>query len=238
MKYDVQRGCMMRKTIRSFVQCGFVIVGLVLAASPVQAGTTTIDFESFGDVTPVTSVVVPGNVVTFSIIHASGAVTPGYTAQVGGPTTAFVPNDAPAGMQTGTFLTDETQGPNLKGDYRMQFARPVSSLSLDLYDYRVDGGPRAGDQAILTVYSDLWTTAIGTDIFTIPAANPVDGNIEHLSIVLGSYGIMSADLTFTRADVGTGIDNVTFATIPAPGAIILGAIGSGMVGWFRRRKAL
>ncbi len=228
----------MKRRIRNSVLCGFVVVGFVLAASPAQAGVTTIDFEGLGDVTPVTSIVVPGNVVTFSIIHASGAVTPGYTAQVGGPTTAFVPNDAPAGMRTGTFLTDETAGPSLKGEYRMEFAKPVSSLSLDLYDYRVDGGPTAGDQAILTVYSDQFGTAIGTSVFTIPATNPVDGNIEHLSIVLGSHSIMSADLTFTGADVGTGIDNVAFATIPAPGAIILGAIGSGLVGWFRRRKAL
>jgi hypothetical protein len=218
--------------------CGFVLVGMVLAANPAQAGMTTIDFEGLGDVTPITSIAVPGNVVTFSIVHPTGAVTPAYTAQVGGPVTAFVPNDAPAGMQSGTYLTDETAGPKLTGDYRMQFARPVSSLSLDLYDYRVDGGPSVGDQAILTVYSDLFGTAIGTAVFTIPAANPIDGNIEHLAVTLGSFDIMSAALTFTGADVGTGIDNVSFATVPAPGAFVLGSLGMGMVGWFRRRKSL
>jgi hypothetical protein len=218
--------------------CGFVVVGMVLAASPAQAGMTTIDFEGLGDVTPINSIAVPGNVVTFSIVHPTGAVTPAYTAQVGGPVTAFVANDAPAGMQSGTFLTDEAAGPNLTGEYRMEFAKPVSSLSLDLYDYRVDGGPSVGDQAILTVYSDLFGTAIGTAVFTIPAVNPVDGNIEHLAIALGSFDIISASLTFTGADVGTGIDNVSFATVPAPGACLLGAIGTGMVGWFRRRKSL
>jgi len=228
----------MKRRMRGLMVGGFVLVGMVLAASPAQAGMTTIDFEGLGDVTPITSIAVPGNVVTFSIVHPTGAITQAYTAQVGGPVTAFVPNDAPAGMQSGTFLTDEAAGPVLKGEYRMEFARPVSSLSLDLYDYRVDGGPSSGDQAILTVYSDLFGTAIGTTVFTIPASNPVDGNIEHLSIALGSFDIMSADLTFTGADVGTGIDNVSFATVPAPGALVLGSLGMGMVGWFRRRKSL
>lgn len=238
----------MSRSIRGFLICGLVAVGLVLTGSSAQAGTTVIDFESFGDVVPVTSVVVPGNVVTFSIIHPTGGTTPAYTAKVGGSTTAFVPNDMPFGMQSGTFLTDERAGPNLTGDYRMQFANPISSLSLDLYDYRVDGGPGIGDRAILTVYSDSnWTSPIGSDIFTIPSPNPVDGNIEHLSVTLGSYNILSADLTFvdgpldanlSGTDVGTGIDNIAINTIPAPGAILLGALGTGIVGVFRRRKSL
>lgn len=230
--------------------CGLVVVGLVLTGSSAQAGTTIIDFESFGDVVPVTSVVVPGNVVTFSIIHPTGGTTPAYTAQTGAPMTAFVVGstpDTPVGV-TGTYLTDERAGPNLTGDYRMQFANPISSLSLDLYDYRVDGGPGIGDRAILTVYSDSnWTSPIGSDIFTIPNPNPVDGNIEHLSVALGSYNILSADLTFVDGpldgnlsgrDVGTGIDNIAITTIPAPGAMILGALGTGIVGVFRRRKRL
>jgi choice-of-anchor C domain-containing protein len=37
---------------------------------------------------------------------------------------------------------------------------------------------------------------------------------------------------------GPALDNVAVSPIPAPGALLLGSLGMGLVGWMRRRKAL
>lgn len=209
--------------------------GLIFAAGPALA-VTTIDFEAFTYPDLLGPVSIGGNVVTFSV--GTPGASPGIIAEVGDPRTAFVPNDSPAGANAGLmFLTDEDSGPYLGLDYFIEFDRPVSSLSLDLYDYRVDGGPAPGDTATLTVYSDLFTTAVGSDVFVIPIPNPVNGNVEFLSVVAGvGESFRSASLIFDGPDVGTGIDNVSFTTIPAPGALALGSIGIGVVGWLRRRR--
>ena len=225
----------MKRSTRVWVSIVFV-GGLIIAAGPTQA-VTTIDFEAFTYPDPLGPVVIGGNIVTFSV--GTPGASPGIIAEVDRPQTAFARWDTPAGMNAERmFLTDEAFGPSLALDYFLEFDRPVTYLSLDLYDYRVDGGPDPGDTATLTVYSDLFTTAVGADVFTIPAINPVNGNVEFLSVVADvGESFRSASLVFDAPDIGTGIDNVTFITIPAPGALLLGSIGVGVLGWLRRRTA-
>jgi hypothetical protein len=202
---------------------------------PVQADL--IDFESgFSDQLPVTQVFTPTNVVTFWVGIDQ---KPAYIAQVGGRTTAFVPNDTPEDLTVSGkyFLTDEKNGPWFKLPYYISFATPVQNLSLDLYDYRrIDGGPRIGDRATLRVF-DQAGNPVGMDVYTIPWPNPQNGNIEWLSVMNPTAPIKTGWLEFSKGDVGTGIDNIRFTTVPLPSSLLLTGFGLlGLAGWRRFRK--
>ena len=142
-----------------------------------------IDFEAgFADLQPVGVVVTPTNTVTFGVGPSTGSTGPGFIAMSGLPITAYAPGDAiPGPPVVGFFLTDETMGPNLIKDYFISFAVPTTNLSLDLYDYRGDGGAGVGATATLDVF-DARGINIGSTSFTVPAGAIPDPNREILSI--------------------------------------------------------
>ena len=107
-----------------------------------------------------------------------------------------------------------------QGDFWMEFTVPVTDVDF---------------------LSGYWDTA-GAGIIGVydPAMNPLASltnagtGIEAISISgLGQIGFVYFNSVSDPA--GADIDNLF---IPAPGAILLGGIGVGLVGWLRRRRTL
>lgn len=203
------------------------------------AGAATIDFEGLPTGAEDTFLSPDGNTLTITANAApgdAGEMTPAV-ADVGGVTTGFVPNDTPFGGIGGTrFLTDALNGLTVAFDYFISFDQPVNSLSLNVYDFRADSLAGVGDTVTLTVFSDAFTTFAGSNSFMIPVGFIPDGNVVNLSVPLPFALIRSAAITFSAADVGTGIDDITFTTVPEPWTAFL--LGAGLlgIGVLRRRQ--
>ncbi|MBP0022349.1 MAG: hypothetical protein J7647_32930, partial [Cyanobacteria bacterium SBLK] len=161
---------------------------LLFNADNARAGTvkTTIDFESgFSDRQPVSIVSTGGTQVTFSVgPGTAGGSSSGQIAEIGAPSTGFALRDgqgtAIEPLIGNFFFTDTTSTAH---NYFMEFDRLVSSLSIDILDFRVDGGGAVGDTVTLNVFSDLFSTNIGSSTFTITPGLP-DPNLETLFVNL------------------------------------------------------
>jgi hypothetical protein len=110
-----------------------------------------------------------------------------------------------------------------QGDFWMQFTTPATEVKFDsgYWDTLGTGVINVYNPAMNPLAS-LTNTVTGVDTISISGLGPV-GYIYFNSIADGA---------------GADIDNLGFSPIPAPGAIVLGSIGVGLIGWLRRRRTL
>jgi len=110
--------------------------------------------------------------------------------------------------------------------------RHLDGITIDTFDVYVDGVLWGGyvDGTYTMTYSEQWfdTVFSGTPGFTLRIEIP-DSVAEWAYRQYPSSGSGWGML---------GIDRVEATPIPAPGAILLGGIGVGLVGWLRRRRGL
>jgi hypothetical protein len=126
-------------------------------------------------------------------------------------------------MPTQPILRPDGGPSTFAGDFWMKFITPVVDVQFD---------------------SGYWD-GVGTGVINVydPYLNPLASltntttgvNVTSLS-GMGSIGYIYFNSVADGA--GADIDNLAFTPIPAPGAILLGGIGAGLVGWLRRRRTL
>ncbi len=118
----------------------------------------------------------------------------------------------------------------------MDFSTPVDSLQLDFGNddplFAV-----AGDQAVLTVF--LGASQVGQTTMAMNLDDLMNQTIA-ISGVVFDRATFFYNVTQVPGLIEV-VDNIQFTpfnVVPAPGAMLLGGIGAGLVGWLRRRRSL
>jgi len=172
------------------------------------APTYLITFDEFPVGTQISNQYAPLGVEFFP-----GNVTPGLPIIDWNGAMPTQPILRPQGEAGGNYI--------YQGDFWIHFTTTATQVSFD------SGYWDGVGTGVINVY----------DPYMLPLAsltNTVTG--VNVTNVTGRIGYIYFNSIGDGA--GADIDNLKFTQIPAPGAILLGGIGAGLVGWLRRRRTL
>jgi len=113
--------------------------------------------------------------------------------------------------------------------------------------FALDARDMVGTDYLTATFAELgaWgCTEIGKDIWMDIAVDTTN-KVVAISVVIDGFNLGGADLD--TAVLAGALDGQTsvwrasgmrLAVVPVPGAVILGSIGAGLVGWMKRRRSL
>jgi len=165
-------------------------------------------------------------VITFSEYPLDTVISNQYAPQgvIFSAATYNLPKTSLNGAMPSAPVLRPDGGPSMfAGDFWMQFTIPVLDVDFD------SGYWDSVGTAVIDVYDP-------SAVLLTSLTNAGTG-VEHFGISgLGQIGKIYFNSVADAA--GGDIDNLGFTPIPAPGAILLGSIGVGLVGWLKRRRTL
>jgi hypothetical protein len=201
--------------------------------------STPLDFEglpytslvSGGDILPDPASVLTDNFAAQGVVFGRAGISAGVAVIRSDSLAPSSGLTSVAGLNAAGILPGSPAGGALVGDIYFHFVAPGSST------------PAAVDWVSFT------TGDIGSDIdvFQIRTYD-ISGTLINSADVSGATrfpwslalpGIHRVEVDFT-GDFGYSLDDLDFGSVavPAPGAILLGTLGAGLVGCLRRRRAL
>jgi hypothetical protein len=206
----------MKKTV-------IVMILLLACAGTSRAGPVVVFSDDFNGETPGTNRVPSNWTVTGGTVDIIGSGPNG---------TAF---DWMAGTGHGYYidLDGTSQQAGLMTAKQTFDLLPGFQYTLS-FDLAGNNGPEGASE------TDTVLVKLGTNEWSIDDIPSDQGWTSYSWVIpVGGSGLA---LSFQNTDGGDNIgpllDNVQFTAIPAPGAIVLGSLGIGLVGWLRRRRAL
>ncbi len=193
----------------------FCILALLMSAGAAEA-TTTLTFDEL-TTKPVNGLSYNG--VKFGFTVGDIPSTDAHYNSIGPSNLLYLQGAVLEGTTLGTLSIDFASPTSL-----LQFGISLNSFDPETAAYKV----QLFDTSLTSIgifTNDTTTPKLWTeDLFTYSGAM--------ISRAVINFNELLADRF--------AIDNLTYntSTIPAPGAILLGSIGAGLVSWLRRRKTL
>lgn len=189
------------------------LVGSLITTGATRAAVTTLDFTEL-PTQPVDGLSYMG--VTFGF-------------EVGGsPSTDALYNFF--GLGTITFVQDPSLEGDAAGILTLDFAQPTIQLDFGVALSTFD--PLTPGFTVELFNAGLSSLGV-TPVNTSPLVSFTEGPFIYSGAPIGR-----AVIDFEDSAGRFALDNLTFNPIPAPGALLLGSIGVGLVSWLRRRRTL